>query len=43
MDNILIIIDLKAISGVEDLWDNKRNEDLLYKEISAIINSNPIA
>lgn len=41
MDNILIIIDLEAIIGVEDLWDNKRNEDLLYKEISAIINSIP--
>lgn len=41
MDNILIIIDLEVIIGVEDLWDNKRNEILLYKEISTIINSIP--
>lgn len=41
MHNILIIIDLEVIIGVEDLWDNKRNEILLYKEISTIINSIP--
>lgn len=41
MDNILILIDLEAIIGVEDLWDEKTNEVLLYKEISAIINSIP--
>ncbi|MDU5080434.1 M55 family metallopeptidase [uncultured Tissierella sp.] len=41
MDNILVIIDLEGIIGVEDLWDNKRNEVLLYKEISVIINSIP--
>lgn len=41
MDNILIIVDLEAIIGIEDLWDEKTNEILLYKEISVIVNSIP--
>lgn len=41
MDNILIIVDLEAIIGIEDLWDEKRNEILLYKEILAIVSSIP--
>lgn len=41
INNILIILDLEVIIGVEDLWDEKRNEILLYKEISTIINSIP--
>lgn len=41
MSNILIIVDLEVIIGVEDLWDKKVNEALLYKEIFTIINSIP--
>lgn len=41
MNNILIIVDLEVIIGVEDLWDAKENEMLLYKEIFTIINSIP--
>lgn len=41
MDNILIILDLEIIIGVKDLWDEKANELLLYKEISTIIDSVP--
>lgn len=41
MNNILIILDLEIIIGVEDLRDKKTNEILLYKEISTIINCMP--
>ena len=39
MDNILIIVDLEAIIGIEDLCDEETNEKLLYKEISTIVDS----
>ncbi|MDU5082780.1 M55 family metallopeptidase [uncultured Tissierella sp.] len=41
MDNILIIVDLEAIIGIEDLCDEETNEKLLYKEISTIVDSIP--
>lgn len=41
MDNILIIVDLEAIIGIEDLCDEETNEKLLYKEISTIVDFIP--
>lgn len=37
MKNILIIADLEAIIGVQNLQDKKTNEILLYKEISTVV------